>query len=339
VTKAPARLRDVAVAAGVSKTAVSRYRNGLLPLPPDTAGRIDAAIRLLDYRPNPHARRLSLGRAETIGLVLPDIANPFFAQLAAAVELAADEAGLALDLHATLNRPGRELDYLERMRRARLDGVIFVTNHGDHAALARAIHATERVVLIDEDVAGTSVPKVFCDNFSGAWLAGRHLLEAGHRRIAFIGGPSDVMSARERLAGLRRAVAEHGPPATIAAALHGPYSIAHGVAAAQTLLRLQPRPTAVFAASDEIVLGLLTGLRGLGLRVPQQFSVVAFDDVSPLDLLDPPLTAIRQPVARMGRRAVELVTAAADLALPPSVERLPVELIVRSSVAPPEARA
>lgn len=336
MTRTPARLRDVAAAAGVSTAAVSRYLNRLLPLPPDTASRIDAAIRDLDYRPNPHARRLSLGRAETIGLVLPDIGNPFFAQLAAAVEEAADAAGLALNLHATLNRPGRELDYLERMRHARLDGVIFVTNHGDHEALARAIQASERVVLIDEDVTGTDVPKVFCDNRHGGWLVGRHLLAAGHRRIGFIGGPEGVMSARERLFGLQRAVFEHGPPAAVTAILHGPYSVAHGVAAAERLLAMQPRPTAVFAASDEIVLGLLTVLRQRGLRVPQHLSVVAFDDVSPLDLLDPPLTAVRQPVAALGRRAVEIVTAAD---FPASVERLPVDLIVRSSVAPLENRA
>ena len=336
MNKAPARLRDVAAEAGVSAAAVSRYLNRLLPLPPETAARIDAAIKLLDYRPNPHARRLSIGRAETIGLVLPDIANPFFAQLAAAVEEAADAAGLALDLHATLNRPGRELAYLERMRRARLDGVIFVTNHGAQDALVQAIHDSARVVLIDEDVPGTEVPKVFCDNRQGGWLAGRHLLAAGHRRIGFIGGPEDVMSAQERLAGLQRAVFEHGPPAAVLPILHGPYSVAHGKAAAEALLATEPRPTAVFAASDEIVLGLLIALRQRGLRVPQSLSVVAFDDVSPLDLFDPPMTAVRQPVARIGRRAVELVTAPDIIA---SVERLPVELIVRSSVAPPAGRA
>jgi LacI family transcriptional regulator len=335
--KRPARLRDVAAAACVSTTTVSRYLNRSLPLPPETAARIESAISRLDYRPNPHARRLSLGRAETIGLVLPDIGNPFFAQLAAAVEQAADEAGFALDLHATLNRPGRELDYLERMRRAQLDGVIFVTNHGDRGTLARAIEATGRVVLVDEDVAGTRVPKVFCDNEQGGWLAGRHLLEAGHRRIAFIGGPADVMSARERLAGLRRAVAECGPPATVTAVLHGSYSVTHGMAAAEELLQLQPRPTAVFAASDEIVLGLLAVLRARALRVPQDLSVVGFDDVSPLGLLDPPVTAVHQPVAQLGRCAVELATS--ETAPQPLIKRLPVELIVRSSVAPPERRA
>ncbi len=336
MNKAPARLRDVAAAAGVSAAAVSRYLNRLLSLPPETAARIDAAIRQLDYRPNPHARRLSLGRAETIGLVVPDIANPFFAQLAAAVEEAADAAGLALDLHATLNRPGRELAYLERMRRARLDGVIFVTNHGAQDALVRAIHDCERVVLIDEDVPGTKVPKVFCDNRRGGWLAGRHLLAAGHRRIGFIGGPDDVMSARERLGGLQRAVFEHGPPAAVTAILHGPYSVAHGMAAAAALLAAEPRPTAVFASSDEIVLGLLAVLRERRIDVPRRLSVVAFDDVSPLDLFDPPLTAVRQPVARIGRRAVELVTASDFTA---SVERLPVKLIVRASVAAPDGGA
>lgn len=333
MSKGPARLRDVAEVAGVSKTAVSRYLNRQLPLPPETAGRIDAAIRLLDYRPNPHARRLSLGRAETIGLILPDIGNPFFAQLAAAVEEAADAAGLALDLHATLNRPDRELAYLERMRRARLDGVIFVTNHGAQDALLRAITEAGRVVLIDEDVPGAPAPRIFCDNRQGGRLVGAHLLEAGHRRIGFIGGPVDVMSARERLAGLRDAVTAR---AVVHPVLHGPYSLAHGMTGAAALLAAEPRPTAVFAASDEIALGLMAVLHRRGLRVPQALSVVAFDDVSPLDLFDPPLTAVRQPVAAIGRHAVARVTAAD---FPASVEHLPVELIVRSSVVPPVDRA
>ncbi|HUA76943.1 MAG TPA: LacI family DNA-binding transcriptional regulator, partial [Acetobacteraceae bacterium] len=157
-----ARIRDVAAAAAVSPAAVSRYLNGTLTLTRETAERIERAVRRLDYRPNPHARRLSLGRSETIGLVLPDIANPFFARLAAAIEEAADRARLGLVLSATLNRQGRELDYIERMRSNHVDGLIFVTNHTDDGTLRRALNAAPGVILIDEDVPGAAVPKVFC---------------------------------------------------------------------------------------------------------------------------------------------------------------------------------
>ncbi len=332
-----ATLKDVAAAAGVSAATVSRYLNASLVLPPVTAARIKHAIGALDYRPNPHARRLSLGRADAIGLVLPDIGNPFFAQLAAAIEAAADAAGLELMLAATLNRPERERAYLERMRRNHVDGLIFVTNHGDTGELARMINATPGVVLVDEDVHGARGPKVFCDNEQGGFLAGQHLLQTGHRELAFIGGPSDVMSGEERLKGFRRAVRAAGPGARILAELSGPYSAAHGAAAASALLTLTHRPTAIFAASDEIALGVLSVLKASGVQVPHEMSIIGFDDVGPLDLFDPPLTAIRQPVAEMGRQAVRLIGGAASV--PPMLRlpvlRLPVEIVLRRSVAPP----
>lgn len=329
------RLTDVAAAAGVSAATVSRYLNESLSLPSGTAARIDQAIRALDYRPNPHARRLSLGRSDAIGLVLPDIGNPFFARLAAAVEEAADAAGLELMLAATLNRPERERLYLERMRRHHVDGLIFVTNHGDGGELARIINTARGVVLVDEDVHGALGPKVFCDNEQGGTLAARHLLQAGHRALAYIGGPTELMSGKARLSGFRQAVRAAGPPARVVAELSGPYSLAHGRAATISLLAMTPRPTAIFAASDEIALGVLSVLKAEAIRVPHDMSIIGFDDVGPLDLFDPPLTTIRQPVAEMGRRAVELLGrgAASD-----EVVRLPVEIVVRDSVAPMTAR-
>ena len=328
------RIRDVAAAARVSPTAVSRYLNGSLSLPHPTAERIDLAVRHLDYHPNPHARHLSLGRSESIGLVLPDIANPFFARLAAAIEEATGRAGLGLVLSATLNRQDRELDYIERMRRNRVDGLIFVTNHPDDGTLRRALNNAPGVILLDEDVPGAAVPKVFCDNEEGGFLAGAHLLAAGHRRLAYIGGPTGLMSAKERRAGFVRALGRY-PDAALVHASCGPYTIAEGARAATHLLAAGPLPSAIFAASDELVLGLLPVLRDAGLRIPADISIVGFDDVGPLHLLDPPVSAIRQPVAAIGERAVSLLMS--DPASPPPLERLPVCLVERASVAAPRS--
>jgi LacI family transcriptional regulator len=323
----------------VSVATVSRYLNRSLNLPVETVQRIDQAIRDLNYRPNPHARSLSLGRSETVGLILPDIGNPFFAQLAASVEAAADAHGLGLVLCATLNRSGRELAYIERLWRSRVDGLLFVTNHGDDGTLAAAINQVEGIVLLDEDVAGAAVPKVFCDNQHGGHLAARHLVEAGHWRMAFIGGPQTVMSASERAAGFRQASAADGqcvPPDEI----YGTYTVEHGRNAMRALLVQSDRPSAIFASSDEIATGCLEVLRDAGLSVPDDISLVTFDDVSPLHLFNPPLTAIRQPVGRMGQRGVEIIVARTQGRAPDlSAERLPVELVVRSSVAPPAKRA
>ena len=183
-----AKLSDVSEAAGLSLAAVSRYLGGKLSLPPDTASRIDAAVKKMNYRPNPHARNLSRGRSDVIGLVIPDIANPFFARLAAEIEGAVDQQGYGLVLCVTLNRPGREREYIERLRRDYVDGLIFMTNHAGTKGLAQAINDAAKVVLLDEDVEGTKTDKIFCENEQGGYLAARHLLEQ-----VTAGSPSSVV--------------------------------------------------------------------------------------------------------------------------------------------------
>jgi LacI family transcriptional regulator len=330
-----ARLRDVAAAASVSVAAVSRYLNGTLRLPPETARRIEAAIARLDYRPNPHARRLSTGRSETIGLVVPSIDNPFFAQLADAVERAAAARGLDLMLCATRNEPQRELDYIAWMRRNHVDGLLFMTNHVDEGPLARAIADSSHVVLIDEDIPGTEVGKVFADNAQGGYLAGRHLIEAGHRRLAFVGGPRGMLSTTERLAGFRRAVAEGGPDCAIVSEHFSPYASPAGSHSAEAMLTSSPKPTAAFITSDELTISVLEALNARGIAVPHAFSLVSFDDVRQLHLFLPPITAIRQPLAEMGQCAFDLLIEASAGAKPKPPLRLPVQLIERASVARP----
>ena len=328
-----ATLKDVALACGLSETTVSRYLNRSIKLPQATTDRIDAAIMALHYRPNPHARSLSLGRSEAIGLVIPDIANPYFAHLAAAVEQAAAEFGLGLLLCPTLSQPQRELDYLGRLSRRHVDGLLFVTNNGDDPTLAKGLRESTRVVLVDDDIDGATAPTVMADSHKGGLLATAHLIEMGHRRLAYVGGPPGLSSSRRRLGGFRAAIAETGGSATIAVEIQGAYSKDHGRFAADQLLAMEPMPTAVFAASDEIVIGMLSVFKQRGVEIGSDISVVAFDDVGPLELFDPPLSAIRQPVTALGRRAVEVVlTLINDDLHPRATELLPVELIIRNSV-------
>ena len=331
------RLVDVAQRSGVSVATVSRYLNRRINLPADTVAVIEDAIRALDYHPNPHARSLSRGKSDTIGLVIPDIGNPYFAKLAAAVERAAHGHGLALVLCATLNDEAREHEYLSRLGRNYLDGLIFVTNHPGDGSLADPINrSNRRVVILDEDVKGTRGPKLFSDNRQGGYLAGRHLLAAGHRRIAFFGGPEHMMSTQERIAGCRDAMAGIKAAAAVSTLLFGDYSREHGRRAAETLLASGDRVTGILVSSDEIAIGALEVFAREGIRIPERLSMIAFDDIAPFHLFDPPLTCIRQPVEAMGRRAVELlVSGLAGARMKSAVERLPVELIVRGSVASP----
>lgn len=332
----PASLKDVARAAGVSVTTVSRFLNGSLDLPDRTRARVEGAIRSLSYVPNPHARRLSLGRSDTIGLVVPDIATPFFGTLVAAVEAEADRRGLALALYATLNRAGRETGYLQAIHRNHVDGIIFVTNHPDDGTLVAAINRSRRVVVVDEDVPGTAVPKLFCDNEAGGYLAGLHLAQAGHREVLFVGVADTMTSGSRRFAGFHRALAEvWGEDARIVR-MAGEYSVAFGRAAGARYLAEARDCTAIFATSDELTIGILEVLRDSGLSVPRDVSLVGFDDVGPLHLFAPAITAIRQPVRDLGARALALLLdGPPDAAGPPPEELLPVTLIARDSVAPP----
>ena len=229
-------LKDVAKAAGVSVATVSRMLNGSLDLPAATKQRIDEAIASLKYQPNPHARRLSRGRSDTIGLVVPDIANPFFATMVAAIEEEANDRGLAVSLYATLNRTGREVAYLRLIEHNHVDGLVFVTNHPDDGELAELINRTGKVIVVDEDVPLAVVPKLFCDNFQGGQLAGRHLAEFGHRQVLYVGGPDAMISTQRRFNGLCKGLRERFGDAASIRRYSGEYTIACGREMARRVL-------------------------------------------------------------------------------------------------------
>jgi LacI family transcriptional regulator len=253
-----------------------------------------------------------------------------------AVEAEADRRGLGLTLHATLNRGERELTYLQAVRRNQVDGLIFVTNHPDDGSLAAAINASGKVVVLDEDVAGTSAPKLFCDNEQGGYMAGRHLAEAGHRQVLFVGSVDAMLSGARRFNGFRRAMIEVWGAEAQTPRYEGEYSIAFGRSAAKRMLEARLDVSAIFATSDEITIGVLEVLNDAGIRVPQDLSLVGFDDVGPLHLFAPAVTAVRQPVRALGVRALALLldTDWTDPEKLPSEEILPVTLIMRNSVAP-----
>lgn len=267
---------------------------------------------------------------------MPDIANPFFAMLVSAVEQEADRRGLALSLHVTLNRPGREIAYVTALARNHVDGLIFVTNHPDDGELAALINQTGKVVIVDEDVPNARVPKLFSDNEQGGYLAGRHLADHRHRRVLYIGGPQEMISTRRRSLGLERALQERGEPFEVIR-YEGRFTVEFGREAARRFLHVGRPATAIFASSDEIAIGLIEVLRAEGISIPEDVSIVGFDDVGPLHLFASPLTAIRQPVRLLGERALTLLleTSWQHSQQINSEELLPVEIVVRNSVAPP----
>jgi LacI family transcriptional regulator len=330
-------INEVAIMAKVSTTTVSRYLNNRIDLPAETAARIDAAIEALDYRPNILAKRLSLGRSEAIGMMTPEIANPFFAELAAAVEDEAEKHGYSVLMSSTGGNRERELASLRRLQDGHVDGLIMMTNRPDDGSLAATLHRYGHIVLVDEDIPGVNVPKIFVENGEGARIATRCLIEAGHRRIAHIGGPAKLFSAIERLAGFRAAMAEAAIAVDDRDIRQGEYSRGFGHLAMLDMLADGEPPTAVFAGSDFIAIGIIEALRSKGLSVPGDVSLVGFDDMPFADLLAPGLTTIRQPTAELGRIGFRTLKALIDKQPAPELTRLPVALVKRNSVAPPRS--
>ncbi|MGO4128153.1 LacI family DNA-binding transcriptional regulator [Inquilinus sp. YAF38] len=333
-----ATIRDVAREAGVSPATVSRYLNRNIELPAETAGRIDAASKRLDYRPNLLAKRLSLGSSETIGLVTPEIANPFFAALAAAAEAEARHAGFSILLSSTGGDLEMEAASIDRLAARHVDGLLVLTNRVDDGRLRDLIDGRTDVVVLDEDVPGARVTRIFVENEAGARDATRHLIAAGHRRIAHIGGPEQLLSTEERFAGFARAMAEAGLPVEDGLVRFGAYERDFGRDATRAVLA-NGRPTAVFTGSDYIAIGVLEELAAHGLSVPGDLSLASFDDMPFADLLSPPITTVRQPIEALGRLGIRTLLAQIRGEETPPIQRLPTELVIRKSVGPPPGKA
>jgi LacI family transcriptional regulator len=333
-----ATIHDVAESAGVSTTTVSRYLNNRIELPAPTAARIDAAIARLEYRPNLLAKRLSTGKSEAIGLVTPEIGNPFFAELASAVEDEAERNGYAVFMSSTRGDRAREVAALQRLQDRHVDGLIMISSHPDDGTLAALIGGQENVVLLDEDIPNVDVPRIFVENEQGAYLATRHLIQAGHRVIGHIGGQQGLLSVRERLAGFERAMREAALSVRKEHVLFGEYSRVFGRKAIEAILESPGVPTAIIACSDYLAFGVLQGLKQKGLNVPDDMSVVGFDDMPFAELMHPALTTVRQPIAALGRLGFQTLLALLNNGKPQTLTRLPVELVERQSVAPPRTK-
>lgn len=331
-----AKLTDVAREAGVSPATVSRHLNGRIILPQSTRDRIDAAIARLGYRPNVLAQRLSTGRSQAIGLVVPDIANPFFAAIAHGAGTVARAAGYSLSLSITDGDPARDIESLRALDTNAAEGIVLAIGRPDDAVLAAVRRRSRQIVLLDEDLPGADVPSVIVENAEGARLATEALIAAGHHRIALVAGPDAAMSARERLSGFGAAMTAAALPIRRDWVLSGDYSRAHGHAAGLRLLRKADRPTGIVAMADVIAIGVIQSAADCNLAVPDDVSVTGFDDMEFAGLISPPLTTVRQPGVAMGRLAVERLLDLMGGGTPPMVTRLPVDLIERASVARPK---
>jgi DNA-binding LacI/PurR family transcriptional regulator len=328
-----ATIAQIAERAGVSVPTVSKVINGRSDVAPETRRRIEAAIRDAGYqRPQGTARRSPL-----LEVIFHELESEWALEIVRGVERVAGKHHLALVLSEMQGRrtPGR--GWIEGVLARRPAGVIAVFS--DLSDTLRDQLRSRGIPLVVVDPTGEPLhdtPSVGATNWNGGLTATRHLLGLGHRRIGVIGGPDWILCSRARLDGYRSAMDEAGVPVDPRFVSHGRFHVGEGVEKGRALLRLPDRPTAIFAGNDLQALGVYQAARELRLHIPEDLSVVGFDDLPVARWVGPPLTTIRQPLVDMAVAAAELVLRMADGEVPaqPRVE-LATELVIRESTAPP----
>jgi LacI family transcriptional regulator len=328
-------MRDVAITAGVSLKTVSRVVNREPGVHADTAARVQAAIADLGFARNDVARSLRHGRAGAIGLVIEDVANPFYSAIARSVEDAAHARGHIVMTASCEEDPEREHELVRRLLRRSVDALLIVPAGDDHRWLAPELEAGTPLVFLDRPPGGLDADTVLLDNQGGARAGVEHLLARGHERVAFVGDRPAVHTARERLAGYRRALADAGVPERTELVRAGSHDAASAEHTVRELLRLPlaRRPTALFCANNRNTVGALRALRDHRRPV----ALVGFDDFELADMLPTPVTVVRHAPEDMGRIAAELAYARlAGDGGPPQRREIPCELVARGSgeVAP-----
>jgi LacI family transcriptional regulator len=329
--------RDVAQAAGVSTAVVSYVLNdGPRPVATATRAAVLDAIERLGYRPNGVARALATQRTRALALVVPDVANGFFAQLSQLIELAAFERGYTVLFGNTMEDPDRERGYVRAFVDRRVDGLILVPS-ARTVDIARMLDNRMPTVVVDREVAGAPVSTILVDNHRGGQVATDHLLGHGHRRIACLAGPHTLATARQRRDGWAQALQAAGVGRRYVLAVESDYTRAGAYAAARALLAGSDRPTAVFATAEEQVPGVFRAAADCGLTIPDDLAVVSFDSTDGAAYFVPGLTAVRQPIEVLAARAVD---ALAEQLTDPRTEAartiLPVDLEIRGSCGCPD---
>jgi LacI family transcriptional regulator len=305
-------IRDVATKAGVSVGTVSNVLNRPELVAPATRARVEEAIATLGFVRNESARQLRAGRSRTLGLVVLDVANPFFTDIARGVEEAVAAEGLAVVLCDSAERTDRERRYLELLEEQRVQGILITPVEGVGEQLRQLRRRGIPVVLVDRWASTRSFCSVSVDDVYGGELAAAHLVDQGHERIAFVGGPYKYQQVVDRHDGAERALTTAGLPASGLVRVETPtLTVASGRDAGTQIAELPAdrRPTAAFCANDLVALGVLQEMTRRRLRVPDDLAIVGYDDIDFAAAAAVPLSSVRQPRDELGRVAAELLLA------------------------------
>jgi LacI family transcriptional regulator len=325
-----ASIKDVAAAAGVSVATVSRVLNDHPSVSAESRTRVMAAVAELGYRPNAVARSLRTDQTRTLGLVISDVLNPYFTELARSVEEEARALGYSVIIGNADERPELQDHHIRTLLDRRIDGLLLSPTDGGTPLMLDAARAGTPMVFVDRWIRGVDVPVVRADGQEAVRELVAHLHRLGHRRLAIIAGPAATTTGSERVAAFRAALAEYGLALPDAYTGQGDFQADSGRRVTEGFLDLPEPPEVIFAADNLMALGALDAIRARGLRVPDDVALAAFDDIPWFVHTDPPITAIAQPTGELGRAAVRALIDRIEGRAPASVT-LPARLVVRRS--------
>jgi len=328
-------LRDVAREAGVSVNTVSRALNGKPDVSPETRARVLKVAKRLGYRPDRLARGLRSNKTGTIGVIVTDIANPFFGALVKGVEEAARKSNYSIILQDTDEDYEREEEAIQVMLAERVDGLLITPVQTGTETIERLKESGLPFVLLGRYFDDLETDYVVTDDVKGGFLATEHLIKLGHRRIAMINGSLHISSARERFQGYRKALNHYGVELDESLISAGAITMEDGYRISKSFLAQRDRPTAIFAYSDFVAFGVMKAVREAGLKIPEDVAVIGYDDVRFSSCLEVPLTTVRIPKEKMGAKAMEVLIGKIMNNERKSKSfrkvKLPVKLIIRST--------
>jgi LacI family transcriptional regulator len=327
---------EVAEQAGVSFGTVSRVINNDIHVRKETRARVLATMQRLGFVANRQARSLAGGRSNSIGVLVPDLGTGYIGEIIRGIDAELSLSGLDLILYTTHRTASKEASYVANLATGMVDGLLLVLPRNPVDFIGNLTQRKFPFVLIDHQGAGCDCPAVGATNWQGGYNATEYLIQLGHQRIGFITGSMDLGCAVDRLEGYRSALRTHHVPEAPDLVFEGDFFQPDGYAGASALLDLPVPPTAIFASNDVMAMGVMDAVRNRGLRIPEDISIVGFDDIPQASLVHPAITTVNQPLEKMGRVATQMLL---DLLLHPEkdVDRieLPTQLVVRDSCSPP----
>jgi len=327
---------DVAAEANVSYGTVSRVINNNVHVKQETRDRVQKTMRRLGYVANRQARSLAGGRTNSIGVLVPDLGTGYIGEIIRGIDAELGLKDLDLILYTTHRTASKEANYVANLAKGMVDGLLLVLPRSPADFIGTLTQRNFPFVLIDHQGIGQDCPAVGAANWQGGFTATEYLIKLGHRRIGFITGWMDLGCALDRLDGYRSALRTNHIPEGPELIYEGTFFQPDGYTGASNLLDLPNPPTAIFASNDVMAMGVMDAVRNKGLRVPDDVSVIGFDDIPQASLIRPALTTIRQPLEKMGRVATQMLV---ELLSQPQKQigriELPTELIVRDSCQAP----